>query len=399
MASALDATAAKARARGEVDAIRADVLALSHRVHDNPEVAWQERQASAWTAELLEKHGFAVMRPFGGLETSLEARWPGRPGGPVVALLGEYDALPEIGHGCGHNTMCSSSAGAAIAVARALGHDFDGEVRFIGTPAEEAGNGKVALLEAGALEDVSIALQIHPSDKTNVPIKTMAMKAIVVNFHGKAAHAAADPWNGFNALDAVIAAFNGIAQWRQHIMAGDRVHGIITHGGAAPNIIPDETRARFYVRSLDDSRLPGLLDRFRVICESAAASAGCTVTFEEPDFGRLRTFVNNPTLVDLFRANLDSIGWKEDEPDENTGSTDMSNVSWEMPTIHPMMACGPKGTPGHSREFSAYAGGPEGERTTIESARALAMTMVDLLADPAKVEAAWAQYREQVGVG
>lgn len=384
---------ARRRLSEELEAARAEILEFSHRVHDNPEIAFQEHKASGWAAELLERHGFAVTKPFGGLETALEARWSGRAGGPVIVLMGEYDALPEIGHGCGHNTMCSSSAGAAIALARTLGRDFDGEIRFMGTPAEEAGNGKIRLIEAGALKDASIALQIHPSDKTTVEINTLALKAYTVDFHGKTAHAAADPWNGFNALDAVITLFNSVAQWRQHIQPGERVHGIITHGGAAPNIIPDHTQARFYIRSPFDERIDGMVEKFRLLCESAAAMSGCTVAFTDPDYGRLRTFLNNPTLVRLFRANMDGAGWAEHEADENAGSSDMSNVSWEVPTIHPMMACGPVGTPGHSREFSAFAGGPEGERTTIESARILGWTALDLLHDPALVEEAWDTFR------
>ncbi len=380
--------AAKQRVREELSVIRDDLLDLSHRVHANPEIAFQERQASAWTAELLQRHGFSVVRPFGGLETALEARWPGRSPGPVIVFPGEYDALPEIGHGCGHNTMCSSSAGAAIAVARALGHDFDGEVRFIGTPAEEAGNGKVYLINAGAFKDVSAALQIHPSDRTQTEIRTLAMTEIAVTFHGRAAHAAGDPWNGNNALDALVTLYNSVSQWRQHLRPGERVHGIITHGGAAPNIVPDETAARFYVRSTVDDRIEEMVARFQAMGDAAAMATGCTVTYRSLPEQRSRTMINSHTLGALWEANLTAAGWKLDEPDESPGSSDMANVSHEVPTIHPFMAVGPMNTPGHSREMAAYAAGPNGDKVVVDAAMILAQTAVDLLANPALVEQA-----------
>ncbi len=179
-----------------VAAVVPDALDLSHRVHANPEVAFQERQAAAWSSELLGRHGFEVIAPVGGLETAFVASWRGERPGPVVAFAGEYDALPEVGHGCGHNLMCSSSAGAALAAARLLGRDFGGEIRFIGTPAEEAGNGKVHLIHAGVFEDVDVCLQIHPADSNSAEVMCLAVTEVGVTFHGVLAHASADPWLG-----------------------------------------------------------------------------------------------------------------------------------------------------------------------------------------------------------
>ena len=376
-----------------IQAIAAEAVELSHRVHDEPEIAFQERRASAWTAELLERHGFAVERATGGLETAISATWRGSRPGPVIAFLGEYDALPEVGHGCGHNLMCSSSAAAAIAAARALDRDFPGELRFIGTPAEEAGNGKVHLIAAGVFRDVDVALQIHPSDRTSVEIECLALTDIGVEFHGVTAHASADPWLGTNALDALVTLYNSVSQWRQHLRPGERVHGIITHGGAAPNIVPDETAGRFYVRTPIDGNLDGMISRFHAMADAAAAATGCTVTYVESPTNRCRTMLNNPTLVTLFRGHLQQAGLTDGPPDPNTGSTDMANVSHEVPTIHPMIAIAPQGTPGHSREFSDYARGPNGDAALVVSARALAATAVDLIRDPALVESAWRDFR------
>ena len=208
-----------------VAAVTSDALELSHRVHANPEIAFEERQAAAWTAELLERHGFDVTAPVGGLETAFAASWKGDRPGPVIAYAGEYDALPEVGHGCGHNLMCSSSAGAAVAASRMLGRDFGGEIRFIGTPAEEAGNGKVHLIQAGVFEDVDIWLQIHPSDSNSAEVLALAITEVGVTFHGKLAHASGDPWLGKNALDAIVLLYTMVAQWRQHLKPGERVPG------------------------------------------------------------------------------------------------------------------------------------------------------------------------------
>lgn len=375
-----------------------EALDLSHRVHANPEIAYQERQASAWTAELLERHGFEVSAPAGGLETAFVARRVGARPGPVIAFLGEYDALPEVGHGCGHNLMCSSSAGAAIVVARALGDDFAGDVRFIGTPAEEAGSGKVTMIEEGVFADVDVALQVHPSDRTNAEIACLAITEVEVTFHGKLAHASSDPWLGRNALDAIVLLYTMVAQWRQHLKPRERVHGIITHGGAAPNIVPDLTSGRWFLRTPIDEDLEPMIDRFREMADAAARATGTTVEVTEAP-NRMRTMVNNQVLLEIWRRELEAAGWQDGPIDMNAGSTDMANVSHEVPTIHPMLAIAPEGTPGHSREFAAHAGGAGGDEMLPIAIRVLAATGVELLRQPALVERAWAELRAQEGGG
>lgn len=387
------------RLAGAVEQILPEALELSHRVHSHPEIAFEERRASAWTGELLEAHGFEVERSVGGLETALLARWRGTSPGPVIALAGEYDALPEVGHGCGHNLMCSSSAGAAIAAARVLGAEFGGEIRFIGTPAEEAGNGKVHLIDAGVFDDVDVCLQIHPADNTSSEVLCLAITEVGVSFHGRLAHASADPWLGRNALDAIVLLYTMVGQWRQHLKPGERVHGIITHGGAAPNIVPDETSGRWYLRTPIDVDLEPMIDRFRSMADAAAAATGCTAEIRIDPANRCRTMLNNPTLLEVWRRHLADAGLTDGPIDPNAGSTDMSNVSHELPTIHPYLAIAPPGTPGHSREFAAHAGGPDGDRMLSQAIRILAGTTVELLERPELVAQAWAELADQGGGG
>jgi amidohydrolase len=380
-----------------VSGVLPDALDLSHRVHATPEIAFEERQAAAWSAELLDRHGFDMTVPAGGLETAFVARWIGERPGPVIALAGEYDALPEVGHGCGHNLMCSSSAGAAIALSRILGRDFGGEIRFIGTPAEEAGNGKVHLIAAGLFDDVDVCLQVHPSDSNSAEVLALAVTEVGATFHGVLAHASSDPWLGRNALDAIVLLHTAVAQWRQHLKPGERVHGIITHGGAAPNIVPDRTSGRWYLRTPVDEDLDAMVERFRAMADGAALASGCTVDVEIDPMNRCRTMLNNPTLLDLWRRHLVDAGREDDPVDPNAGSTDMANVSHEVPTIHPYLRIAPRGTPWHSREAAAHAGGSDGDEMLPVAIRVLTATALDLVRDPSLIDRAWEELREMGG--
>ncbi|HEY6609500.1 MAG TPA: amidohydrolase [Candidatus Limnocylindria bacterium] len=380
-----------------IDSIAAEALELSHQVHGTPEIAFEEHNAARWTAALLGRHGFEVTAPVGGLDTAFTARWRGSAPGPVIAFAGEYDALPEVGHGCGHNLMCSSSAGAAIAAARVLGRDFGGEVRFIGTPAEEAGNGKVTLLAAGVFDDVDVCLQVHPSDSNSAEVLALAVTEVGVTFRGRLAHASGDPWLGRNALDAIVLLHTMVAQWRQHLKPGERVHGIITHGGAAPNIVPDLTTGRWYLRTPLDEDLDEMIERFSVMADAAATATGCAAELTIDPVNRCRTMINNPTLLGIWRRHLADAGIDDDPIDPNAGSTDMANVSHAVPTIHPYLQIAPRGTPGHSREFAAHAGGPDGDRMLPRAIRVLAATAIELVRQPALVAQAWDELRASGG--
>lgn len=379
------------------DAILPEALDLSHRVHAAPELAFEEQRAATWTAELLQRHGFDVTRPVGGLETAFVARWRGTAAGPVIALAGEYDALPEVGHGCGHNLMCSSSAGAAIAAANVLGREFAGEIRFIGTPAEEAGNGKVYLIRAGVFDDVDACLQIHPADNTSAEIRCLAITEVRVAFHGVLAHASADPWLGRNALDAIVLLYTMIGQWRQHLKPGERVHGIITRGGDAPNVVPELTTGRWYLRTPVDGDLDAMVERFAAMAEAAASATGCSVEVTEDPTSRCRTMLNSPTLLGTWRGALARAGVEDGPIDPNVGSTDMANVSHEVPTIHPYLSIAPAGTPGHSHAFAEAAGGPGGDAMLGLGIRLLTETVVEMIRSPELVDRAWDEHEAQGG--
>jgi amidohydrolase len=384
---------AKARLAAAVEAARAEILELSHRIHANPEPAFEEVQAAAWIAEILARHGFAVEHPAGSLTTAIRAvRRGGRPGpGPRIGVLAEYDALPGLGHGCGHNTMAASGVGAAIALA-SIGDDLPGEIVFLGTPAEERGSGKQIMIDDGLFEGIDAALLYHPCDRNHVESHPLASEDADVVFTGKQSHASSDPWMGKNALDALINLFVSVGLWRQQLRPTARVHGIIREGGTAANIIPDRTAAWFMIRADNDDEYRQMRDRFRRMCEAAAEATDTTV--EVTFSGGATTMRNNGVLAERFRANMAAYGIADQGDDPNAGSTDMANVSRVCPTIHPELAIAPEGTPGHSILFRDAAATPQADETTLLAATLVAQTAYELFADPDLVAAAWSEFHE-----
>ncbi len=382
----------KRRIAAAVDAAADEILALSHAIHADPEPAFEEVRAAERVAAAVAAHGYVVEHPVGSLATAVRGRLTGGlgPDGPRIAVLAEYDALPGLGHGCGHNTMAASGVGAAIALAAAR-DAWAGEVVFLGTPAEERGSGKAIMIEDGLFEGVDAALLYHPCDRDHVEIAPLASEDVDIVFHGRQAHAASDPWEGRNALDALILLFASVGLWRQQLPPHARVHGIIREGGTAANIIPDRTSAWFMIRSADRDHYETMRDRFRQLCEAAALATETTV--EVTFSGRAETMRNDPVLADLWRANAAAYGIEDAGHDPSYGSTDMANVSWVCPAIHPDLAIAPPGTPGHSLEFRDAAAGPQADRTTLLAATLVAQTAFDLLADPALVETAWQGFR------
>ena len=384
--------AAKRRIAAAVDAARDEILDLSHRIHAHPEIAFEEERAAGWVAETLARHGFAVEHPAGRLATAVRATRPGGRGGtsPRIGILAEYDALPGLGHGCGHNTMAASGVGAAIALA-SLADELPGEIVFLGSPAEERGSGKQIMIEDGLFEGIDAALLFHPCDRNHVQSFPLASEDVDVVFHGLQAHAAADPWKGRNALDAMILLFSSVGLWRQQLRPDVRVHGIIQEGGTAANIIPDRSRAWFMLRSPDQAYYEEMKARFRELAEAAALATGTTVdvTFS----GGSTTMKSNPTLEARWIANAAAYGIDDQGPDPNSGSTDMGNVSWVCPTIHPELSIAPEGTPGHSILFRDAAATPKADETTLVAATLVAQTAYELFTDPALVEAAWRDFR------
>ena len=383
---------AKRRIAAAVEANRAEVLELSHRIHATPEPAYEEHQAAAWVAESLRRHGFEVEAPAGRLATAIRARMAGGRGGagPRIGIMAEYDALPGLGHGCGHNTMAASGVGAAIALA-ALAPELSGEIVFLGCPAEERGSGKQQMIEDGLFDGLDAALLYHPCNRNHVTCQTLASEDIEVLYLGRQAHAASDPWEGLNALDALILLFNGVALWRQQLRPSSRVHGIVQEGGTAANIIPDRAKAWFMIRSDDREYYQTMKARFVEIAEGAAKQAGVRV--EIVFSGGSTTMNENSTLATRWMANALAYGVVDEGPDPTFGSTDVTNVSWVVPTIHPDLAIAPEGTPGHSIAFRDAAATPLADSTTLLAATLVAQTAYELFADPTLVEEAWLEFR------
>ena len=383
----------KARLAAAVEAARPEILELSHRIHADPEPAYEEHHASAWVAEALARHGYEVEHPAGTLATAIRAvRRGGKSGdGPRIGILAEYDALPGLGHGCGHNTMAAAGVGTAIALA-SIADELSGEIVFLGTPAEERGSGKAQMIEDGLFEGLDAALMYHPCDRSHVMSWPMASEDIDVVFHGREMHASSDAWKGGNALDALILLFSSVGLWRQRLRETSRVHGIIREGGTAANVIPGRTSAWFMIRSDDEAYYETMRSDFHALCEAAALASGTTVdvTFS----GKATTMLNNPVLAERFRANMAAYGLEDQGDDENAGSTDMGNVSRVCPTIHPELAIAPEGTPGHSIEFRDASVTPRADEVTMLAAVLVAQTAYELFADPGLVAAAWQAFRE-----
>jgi amidohydrolase len=365
----------------EVDRLALELLKISRFLHAHPELAFQEVQAVEFLTQTLEGHGFTVRREVAGLTTAFTASCAlGE--GPTIAYLAEYDALPGLGHACGHNLIAASSVGAAVALKALLGK-VPGRVVVVGCPAEEKGGGKIPLVAAGVFQDVDVAMLVHPSNRTEIVKKALGMRAVQVEFFGKASHAAATPHLGINALDAVILTFNNINALRQQLRPDARIHGIVTHGGKAPNIIPDYAAAIFYVRALDAEYLEEVYQRLLGCVEGAARATGATYQVKREGYDYQPQKVNY-TLARLFRENLEGLGVEVDQgpEDQELGSTDVGNVSQVVPTIQPMIAiCGSE-VACHMVEFATAAASPAGEEGMLLAAKGLALTGLDLLLDP-----------------
>jgi amidohydrolase len=362
-----------------------DLRALALDLHAHPELAFEERRSAAKLVSILREAGFQVTTPVAGLETAFVARHRFGPGGPRLALLAEYDALPGIGHACGHNLISAACIGAARALREHSGA-ASGELLVIGTPAEEGGGGKIIMLEHGVFDGVDAAMMFHPGARTMTTRGSLAAARITMRFHGRAAHAAAAPHVGVNALDACIQTFNAINALRQHVRDETRIHGIITHGGEAANITPAFAEAKFSVRHRRYAYVQELLERVKACATGAAASVGATVSFED-GLAYAERRVNAP-LAERFRAHLEAQGERVLEPLAvgGVGSSDFGNLSQAVPAIHPYVAIVPEGTSAHTPEFAEAAASPSGLRAITIAANALALTMHDLFVDPSLLE-------------
>ena len=370
---------AKRRAITEVEGRSDELIGLSHRIYASPELAFEEHKAAAWLCGFLESAGLRVERGICELPTAFRAVH-GEGGGPRVALVAEYDALRGLGHACGHNIIGTAAVGAAVAVARAL-PALQGEVLVLGTPAEEGGRGKVLLLERGAFDGLDAAMMIHPDAHTDVRRGSLASTRISVEFHGRAAHAAAEPEQGINALDALLLSFANLNALRQHIRSSARIHGIITDGGQAVNVVPAHAAGRFSVRAADNGYLAVLQEKVLDCFRAGAQATGARFTYRlSPGYQALRI---NRSLAEAFAANLRALGGSVPEPscDWGVGSTDMGNVSHVVPSIHPYIAIAQESAAIHSPEFAAAAASPQGDAGLLLAAKAMALTTIDLAMD------------------
>jgi amidohydrolase len=373
--------AVKDQIAAAVDHLGDELESLSRRIHDNPELGYQEVKAAGWLCEFLGAHGFKVERGVGGVDTAFRASIE-TGDGPTIAILCEYDALPAIGHACGHNVIATAGVGAGAGLA-AVRHQLPrGRVLVIGTPAEEGGGGKVRLIRAGIFRDVDAAMMIHGWDRWVPHQDLLGVVRVGFEFTGRAAHASADPWEGVNALDGVIQTFNNVSMLRQQVRPDARIHGIVTSGGAAPNIIPEFAAAMFYVRAARLDDLADLQARVIACAEGAARATGCAVKVTVYD-NTYEPMKRNQTLADAFRANMQVVGVPESpEIRERLGSSDVGNVSQVIPTIQPYVRIAPDGTPWHSRAFAEAAAGPLAREGMLAAAKVMAMTTLDLLDRP-----------------
>ena len=377
----------------EVDAISDVLLEASHAIHANPELNFEEHFAHETLTGILDDQGLKPERGAYDLETAFEASVGDE--GVCVAVLCEYDALPEIGHACGHNIIGTAGLGAGIAASK-VASKLGGSLRILGTPAEEGGGGKVFMAERGAFDNVDAAMMVHPASGDLVKMNTIAIQRLHVAYEGLAAHAAAAPHRGQNALDAAVLGYQNIAALRQHIRPDERIHGIFLESGSKPNIVPEHSSMEWYVRSKNAKSLEPLKKRVLNCLEAGAMATSCTMTHDwiEPYYADM---IDNETICTLYSTNASRLGRSLMEPDNENkvvGSTDMGNVSYIVPSIHPMIGVAPRGVPIHTPDFANYARSEAGDKAVIDGAKIMAMTVVDLWGQKTNFERAHLEFQQ-----
>jgi len=376
---AMDVEELKQAMCGYIDAHSTELVEVSRAIHAHPEEKFEEYQAHDLLCATIERSGLDVERHAFELPTAFRSR--AGSSGPDIAVLLEYDALPGLGHACGHNIIAAAGLGAGLAAA-AFASDAGGRVTLLGSPAEEGGGGKVIMIERGALDQIDAAMMVHPADGDLLTMNAIAFHGLDAVYTGQAAHAAAHPWQGRNALDAAVLGYMNIAALRQHIGPEERIHGVFIDGGEKPNIVPARAAMNWYIRAADLSALEMLKPRVVAALEAGALASGCQVeiTWRDPVYADL---VDNHVLSGFYRANAALLGRTVVEPDRTNavvGSTDMGNISHVVPSIHPMIAVAPKGVGIHTTEFEIHAGSEAGDRAVLDGAKAMAMTIADLWA-------------------
>ena len=372
----------KKLASDTVDCRSQDLFHLSNEIHKNPELSYEEYKAHELLTDFLDKEGFTVERSYTGIETAFRATFGA--GRPNVCVICEYDALPGIGHACGHNLIAEAGIAAGLGLKAALGSSGAPKARVtvIGTPGEEKHAGKVHLINNGAFSDVDFAMMVHPFPNNVVQPDMICSAQLDITYTGKAAHAAAFPWEGVNALDAAVLAYTSISALRQQMKPTWRVHGIITNGGAKPNIIPEKSSMLYDIRAPTEPELRVFIEKIVSCFESAAVATGCHVKVEPSESPIYMNVRHNLTLSELYLENIRALGVMGIQMIDDTSitaSTDMGNVSHKVPSIHPSYAIG-SGEVNHTREFTAVANTQEAHSATLTAAKAMAHTCIDVLA-------------------
>lgn len=370
----------KSTVQSDIDNHRQQLADLSLKIHSNPEAGFKEHKASNWLSQYLETNGFTVKRGICQLETAFKASYGNKR--PTIAILAEYDALPKLGHACGHNLIAAIAIGAAVS-SRAAVDKLGGSILVIGTPAEEIHGGKVIMVEKGAFNYIDMAMMVHPSTHDTATTKALACTSLDVEFFGREAHAAAHPEDGINALEAIILSFNAINSLRQHTRDDTRIHGIISDGGQVVNVVPAHGSASFLIRARDEVYLEELKKKVLNCFKGASTATGARLGYKwgTAQYAPMR---NNIVMANLYIDNMETLGRsvKLVNPDQSFGSTDMGNVSQLVPSIHPSVAIAPMGVSIHSPRFAEAAASEAGIQGMLDAAKAIAMTVVDLLSSP-----------------
>ncbi|WP_077210970.1 M20 family metallopeptidase [Bacillus dakarensis] len=380
----------------EIDHCKDDFYNISIYIGENPELGHEEFKACEVLTNQLKKHGFQVEIGTCGLSTAFKAVYDSGKEGPAIGFMAEYDALPEVGHACGHNLIGTMGIGAGIGLSKVIA-ETGGKVIVFGTPAEETSGGKVTMAEEGLFDALDVALMVHPQDKYVKSGTSLAMDAIQFEFFGKSAHAAASPHMGINALDAVIQTFNSINALRQHITSDARIHGIITEGGKAANVVPDYAVAQFYVRASKREYVNELVEKVKRCAEGAALQTGATMKWSNYEFS-YDDMITNTTLSDVFTKELISLGVDENEIYEDrdgTGSLDMGNVSQVVPAIHPYIKISNVPCVPHTPEFREAAMSELGREAMMIGAKAMALTGYEILTNPELLQQIKQEYNNQ----
>jgi len=381
----------KEKLKAELEIRRSELVRLSSDIHDNPELGFQEVKAVSWLSNYLENNGFCVEKGVAGLATAFQATYG--EGKPKIAVLAEYDALPGIGHGCGHNIIAASAVGAGVA-SKIVVDNLGGSIIVLGTPGEETFGGKIDMIKAGIFDDVDVAMMVHPSVLNMAIYRTLACLPLEVEFFGKAVHAAIHPAEGVNALEAIILAFNSINSLRQHIKEQARIHGIITNGGDAPNVVPAYSAAKFIIRAPDYTYLEELQGKVLNCFKGASLASGARLKYRwgEKVYAPIK---NNVAMARLFSDNLESLGRKLDIFDSQSpfGSSDIGNVSEVVPSMHPVVAIASPPVSLHSTEFASAAASEAGHQGLLDAAKAMAMTVVDIIGRPRVLEKIKQEFR------